>query len=417
MFIDDVQLQRLLSLPAGKRTNAVLRLLLGPVVFGYWLFREPKHKGIEIADSLMLWDDVCFLFEAKTRTKPAKDDRPWIRSKLTEAIGQLNERAAMLREGRVEELRNKWRGILKWDPSAIKRYYGVVVMNHLSDPYDPLEVACEAYKASEIPVHVFSLFDLAELLRVVNAAVDFLVYYQLRWAYLKRFRTFVHKEFETYQGVLGCWDELAPQASSRPFSKKEMLDARDFQVRITRAALRTKDATEEDYRTLAQSFLLDIAIGSLVQKADKDASGKRVGSSEHQLMTDIVGVVAELSRKRRSFYAGLWREAAAECRRAGRTAWRSGHSPQRHRSYVFGAFRPGDEGREQELTRSAIVAMAHNRTTSCVAIGADAQRIEATFDGLLAMARGEPHPDLRGDEILVPKVAYVDVPGGLASST
>jgi len=407
----------MLSLPPGIRTNAVLRLLLDPVVFGYWLFREPKHKGIEIADSLMLWDDAALLFEAKTRTKPARDDASWIRSKLRYAIGRFNDRARMLREGRVSELRNRWRGVLTWDPSAVKWYYGVVVLNHLSDPYDPLEVASEAYKASEIPVQVFSLFDLAELLRVVNTAPDFLAYYALRWAYVKRFKTFVHREFDTYQGVLSYWVELVPHASSLPLSGREILDAREFQVGVTRAVLRSKDATEEDYRTLAESFLLDIAIGSLVHKADKDASGKRVGSAEHRSLIEIVGALAELSRRRRAFYAGLWREAAAECRRAGRMAWRSGYSPQRHRSYVFGAFRPGDEGREQELTGRAILAMADNRTTSCVAIGADAQRIEATFDGLLAMARGESHRDLRGDEILVPKVAYVDVPGVVASPT
>jgi len=417
MFVSDPQSQYLLSLPPGKRTNAVLQLLLDPVVFGYWLFGEPRHKGVEIADTLMLCDDAALLFEAKTRTKPARDDASWIRSKLSEAIGQVNERARMLKDGRVSELRNRWRGVLTWDPSAVKWYYGVVVMNHQSKPYDPLELAAEAYKASKIPVQVFSLLDLAELLRVVNTAVDFLVYYSLRWAYIKRFKTFVHKEFDTYRGVLSYWDELAPHASSRLPSKKEMLDARDFQVRMTRALLKTNDAAAEDYRALAESFLLDIAIGSLVQKARKDGSGKRVGSAQHRSIIEIVAALAELCRRRRAFYARLWREAAQESRKAGQDAWRSRHSAQRRRSYVFGAFRGGDEGREHELVTRAIVAMARNGTTSCAAVGADAKRIEATFEWCVAMARGEPAPDLRDGEILVPKVAYVGVPPGIASST
>jgi hypothetical protein len=143
-LVNDTQLQYLLSLPPGRRTNAVLQVLLDPVVFGYWLFREPKHKGVEIADSLMVCGDTALLFEAKTRMKPAADDASWIRSKLGEAVKQLNERARMLKEGHVSELRNPWRGALTWDPSAVKWYYGVVVMNHQSGPYDPLEMASEA---------------------------------------------------------------------------------------------------------------------------------------------------------------------------------------------------------------------------------------------------------------------------------
>ena len=250
---------------------------------------------------------------------------------------------------------------------------------------------------------------------MVNTAVDFLVYYELRWAYMKRFKTLVQKEFATYQGFLSRWDELAPETSSRPLSAKEMLDARDFQVRITRAALGTNDATKEDYFTLAESRLLDIAIGSLMRKADKDASGKRVGGAEHPLRIEIVGALAELCRRRRAFYGRLWREAAAEWRRTGQTSWRSAHSAQRRRSYVFGAFRGGEEAREQELADRAVLAMARHHTTSSAALGADGERIEATFDGLLAMARRQPTPDLGSGEILVPKVAYIDAEPSAAS--
>jgi hypothetical protein len=114
----------------------------------------------------------------------------------------------MLRAGEVTELRNKWRGVAKWNPSQVKDYYGIIIMNHSSDLYEPRLIATEAFKKAEIPIQVFSLLDFSQLLRFVNTAWDFIVYYELRAKFGRRHDCPVHQEFETYQGILSSYDEL-----------------------------------------------------------------------------------------------------------------------------------------------------------------------------------------------------------------
>ena len=145
MLFDDNKIEKLLKIPPGNRTNQVLYYLLEPHLFGYWTFLEPKHKEIEIADILFIWEDVVVLFEAKTKSKPEKANEVWIKSNLNDAISTLNERSKLLKSREVKEVRNKWRGILKWENLSIKHYYGVIILNHQSDLYDPRTVARDAF--------------------------------------------------------------------------------------------------------------------------------------------------------------------------------------------------------------------------------------------------------------------------------
>ncbi len=310
--MDTERIKQLMRLPLGERTNAVLYDLLQSRFFGYWAFREPKHAGIELADSLVWWHDVVLLFEAKTRTKPGAAPEAWIRSKLGDSIASINDRARLLREGKVDKLRNAWRGEVAWSPQTKTWYYGVVVLNHESEPYDPREIAPGAFSGSEIPIQVFSLFDLAELLRFISTTWVFIVYYEMRNLFGQTFRLDVHREFETYQGVLSQWVKYAKALSNRSLSDSEFQEDRDFQIRLTKALLNADNARESAYREVAASFLIDLAIGSIERKADPDTTGKRVGSDRHTFYVDAMEILAGMSRRRRAFYGLRWLEAAEE---------------------------------------------------------------------------------------------------------
>ncbi len=155
----DDELQQLLRLPIGDRTDRFLHLLLEPRFLGYWTFARPLDRGVEIADVLTWYDDVVLLFEAKTRAVGTSDLR-WAARNLEDAITTINERATLLRNGQVQSFRNKWRGQVQWDPTRVRDYYGVVVLNHLSEPFDPRELVPTAFRQSAIPIQVFSLEDL-----------------------------------------------------------------------------------------------------------------------------------------------------------------------------------------------------------------------------------------------------------------
>ena len=95
------RLNQLLKLPVGQRTDRLLYSLLEPWFLGYWSFSQPTEKGVELADVLTWYDDVVFLFEAKTRATGSSDLR-WAARRLEESVLSINARARLLREGRGE---------------------------------------------------------------------------------------------------------------------------------------------------------------------------------------------------------------------------------------------------------------------------------------------------------------------------
>ena len=124
-----------------------------------------------------LWDDVLFLIEAKTREGRGPGSDAWIRNRLKDAAESLSRRKGMLQRGDVKELRNPYHGLVAWNPDRIKFYYGIILINHISEPYEPRDLAPNVFRCSELPLQVFSLFDFAELVRFQSTANDFLDYY------------------------------------------------------------------------------------------------------------------------------------------------------------------------------------------------------------------------------------------------
>lgn len=391
MYLSEKDIQRLKSFRPGIRTNKVLYYLLETKIPGYWSFLEPKHKGIELADTLVWWEDVVLLFEAKTREKPEKASEAWIRTQLNEAVAQVNEKASMLKNEGVAELRNKWRGVVKWDRGVFKHYYGIIVLNCFSDSCDPRKIAPEAFKASNIPIQVFSIFDLAELLRFINTIWDFIIYYELREMYSRRYKVPLHEEFQTYQGILNCWEELSPRDAQQE---------QDFQVAISNAILRSKLADEKGYSLLASGYLLDLAMGSLERRADPDKTGKIVGSPKHEQFVSSIGAIAELSRHRRSGYGKKWVEAAKQSAESGQNSRRFSYSPSRNRSYILCSFDSAEHSRDIIMTRLAQDAMKKHKTTSCLCLGATTNTILSTFDTFLSWAKGNRSSEPPDEEIL-----------------
>ncbi|MDO8142884.1 MAG: hypothetical protein Q6358_15405 [Candidatus Brocadiales bacterium] len=402
MYLREKDIELLKDLRPGIRTNKVLYYLLETKVLGYWSFLEPKHKGIELADTLVWWKDVVLLFEAKTREKPEKASDAWIRTQLNEAVVQVNEKAKMLRNGGVAELRNKWRGVVKWDPVDVKNYYGIIVLNCFSDSCDPREIATEAFKTSGIPIQVFSIFDLAELLRFINTIWDFIIYYELRGMYSRRYKVPLHEEFQTYKGILNYWEELLPEDAQ----EDQVKDEQEFQVAISNAILRSKLADERGYSLLAAGCLLDLAMGSLKRRADPDKTGKIVGSQRHEQFVSSIGAIAELSRRRRSIYGRKWVEAAKQSAESGKYTNKISYCPIRNRSYIFCSFASTEHPRDIIMSNLAQDAMKEHKTTSCLCLGAASNTILSTFETLLSWAKGKGDSELPDEEILDTSAFY-----------
>lgn len=76
-------IKRWKKIDVGRRTEVVLSHLLYPWFSGYWIFPNPKFKGKEIADALLIWGDVLFIIQIKTG-KGIESDIEWAKSEIAE---------------------------------------------------------------------------------------------------------------------------------------------------------------------------------------------------------------------------------------------------------------------------------------------------------------------------------------------
>jgi hypothetical protein len=395
----------LLKKPVGDRTDIVLKFLLEPRFMGYWTFSRPKSEGIELADALVWFGDTVLLFEAKTRETGDADKR-WIGSKLEEAIGQLVARTDALRMGKVQTLRNRWRGEIRWKPESVNSYYGLVVLNHLSGPYDPRDLVPDSFQKSTLPVQVFSLADLAELLRYIDTTYDFIVYYELRAELGKRWKLNVHEEGKTYSRILSSMAEILPATMNRGRINETI----DFQKAVTRVISGTLGARRRDYERLAASYLLDVAAaGGMEEFGEYPQDGSQVEESR-ELYVEGSGAIAEMSRLRRSVWGRRWLELADSALRTGDTRLTSGHSPMRNRAYLFGATWKEGQSRDAWLSREALRIKKELRCSTCLGLAANPRRIRWTFDGMRRFMRRVKSDDLKPDQVLDATLIWVSNP-------
>lgn len=387
MFLDDPIKAQLLKLPPSQRTDDALYYLLAPHLLGFWTFLKPKHAGNEIGDVLFAFGDVCIIFEAKTRDKVGPTSDGWTRSKLREAVGQITENHRKLESGEILTIRNPWRGEVTWASLGIRYYHGIIVMMHDSAPYDPRDMEPELFRSTGIPLHVISLHDISELMRFMNTPWDFIVYWEFRNTIGKSYMLPVHQEQGIYWTVLKNWVELA-RGQGSAHSDQELEEDRQFLEGYTRTVMRTGNVDQDTKRMVAASYLVDIAAGSIMKKAETDATGKRVGSKEHLTLIKTVQLIADLSRRRRAVYGSLWVKSATKSMSRKADSWANGYSPSRNQSYLFNA-RPATVLSEEALLTRAAEQMALDGSARIIGLSATANNILQTYEDLLSKIEGK----------------------------
>ena len=386
MFLDDSAKERLLKMPVGKRVDSVLYYLLSPYLLGYWTFLQPRHKGQELGDVLFVFKDVCLIFEAKARNKAESASESWIRARLKEGSEQITDNYESLWSGAVPSIRNPWRGEVSWSTLGVKYYHGIIVIMHDSEPYDPRELDPSLFSSAKIPIHVVSLHDISELIKFMNTPWDFVVYWEFRSIFGKEYQLPVHREQSIYWGILREWVKLA-KAQGTLYPESRLEEDRDFHAAYTRALMRSGKTDESIKRKTAASYLIDVASGSLMEKADKDAAGKRVGSKSHDTLIRTVEVLVDLSRRRRAEYGTLWLDSARQCISNHIDIRKSGYSPSRNWSYFFHA-RTGTNLDQKTLLVAAAERMAADNSILVIGLSATADNIIHTYESILSAIEG-----------------------------
>jgi hypothetical protein len=162
--------------------------------FRDFTYRNPqgKKKGEELADAVVLFDDVALLVQVKAQ-HGNREAKAWATEAILKALKQVRSTHDNLKSGAIKKLRNELYGELEFDPSVYPNMIGILILAQDSAPYDAKELVPEI-KDADFPVYVFSLKDIALLTHRFDTAADFVNYIELRTDIGSRERFLVNDE-------------------------------------------------------------------------------------------------------------------------------------------------------------------------------------------------------------------------------
>lgn len=147
--------------------------------FRDFVYRNPqKKKGQELADAVVLFDDVVLMVQIKAQCGQ-HDSISWATEKLLEAFQQLCKTNNSLTGGQVKKLKNDFYGDVLFDPQDYPNRIGLIILAHDSQPYVACKLAPEILTAA-FPVHVFSLKDFAMVASRFDTAGDVVTFLEMR---------------------------------------------------------------------------------------------------------------------------------------------------------------------------------------------------------------------------------------------
>jgi hypothetical protein len=148
--------------------------------FRDFVYRNPRgrKKGQELADAVVLFDDVVLMVQVKTQCG-AHEPLAWATEKMLEAFKQLCATNDSLVGGHIKSLQNDFHGAIEYQPSAYPNRIGLLILAHESTPYVAAELAPELL-TPDFPVHVFSLRDFAMVARRFDTAGDMITFLEVR---------------------------------------------------------------------------------------------------------------------------------------------------------------------------------------------------------------------------------------------
>jgi hypothetical protein len=165
--------------PPGDYEERLSQWFLERSFFRDFTYRNPpKRKGEELADAIVLFDDVAFLVQVKAQ-HGNHEAKAWATEAILKALKQVRNTHDSLTSGAIKKLTNEVYGPLEFDPAKYPNRYGIIILAQDAPPFDPYELVPEL-KDAGFPVFVFSLKDIELLTLRFDTAADFVHFIELR---------------------------------------------------------------------------------------------------------------------------------------------------------------------------------------------------------------------------------------------
>jgi len=189
--------------------------LLEKSFFLDFVFRNPegKHKGKELGDAVVLYDNVLLMVQVKSQ-QSARDPKQWAEKHIKKALSQLKHTRRMLVKGHVKILRNELRGDVPIDIKKYPNHMGLIILSQDAAPFVAEELVPDL-KKEDFPIHTISLRDFSLLVSRLDTAGDFICGLELRQDIASKVKYFVHNEEENIRKIIPYINEVIGKTFSR----------------------------------------------------------------------------------------------------------------------------------------------------------------------------------------------------------
>jgi alkylated DNA nucleotide flippase Atl1 len=262
-----------------------------------FVFRSPRKIGRnQLTDVLVLFDDVGLVIESKSRSpnSNAQDNshssQRWAADKLIEANAQIKSAIKAMRENLVPYVENTLRGRIKFDSNKYKWLYGLIILHHVSEPYNPLELV-PLLKHVEYAIHVLSFNDFMNLCHFLDTPADLINYFEHRTDVLiPTLKPRIHQEIELFGYYLHKLEEIY---LLRAKSKGLTFEHGDFKP----YADKLKRVIDGTYPNIKAGYVIDHILEKLHHQDPEVATLNPKGKLNDY--ADIAAVLGSMPRVRR----------------------------------------------------------------------------------------------------------------------
>ena len=167
--------------------------------FRDFTYRNPRgrRKGEELADAVVLFDDVALLVQVKAQCGN-HEPKAWATEATLKALKQVKATHSNLVNGHIKKLKNDFYGEVDYNPTAFPNLYGIIVLAQDPAPFVVEDLVPEV-KGAGFPIHVFSLNDFALIASRFDTAADFIQFLEFRTDIGPKVTMTVHQEIKNIE--------------------------------------------------------------------------------------------------------------------------------------------------------------------------------------------------------------------------
>jgi hypothetical protein len=367
-------------LPGGQPGDYEERLsqwFLERSFFRDFTYRNPpKKKGEELADAVVLFDDVAFLVQVKAQ-RGNHEAKAWATEAILKALKQVRATHQNLASGAVKTLTNEVYGKVDFDPATYPNRYGIIILAQKAEPFDPYELVPEL-KDTEFPIFVFSLNDIELITHRFDTAADFV--------HFTEFRTDIGQE-----GKFLVNDE-----------SQNLLRMVDFAPAVYEARMKPIDSdmllrTIEAFRQKASGELLHspewrygLVIDDMIARAHDIDPNLAWNEGPASVSADVARFLGWLSRDRRIKLGQRMLNACVESEKTGEPEYFNHYQKSRGTVGVYLA--SGEERKDRLDLLQFLVTYAHFKyqVKQAFGIATDAGTSGRAYDFILTRRQLEP---------------------------